>query len=146
MTDIADIDLSEYDPKDVALIKTWAEFIADVVEVDPRTNGSRLRMGLDALVERADAVYPSVKAGGPVFLGVADMGERWTLPDELGDIFAGLTAQVLFLGDDGPRATAVALRSAISKITTRIAESRGYTVHPVAGEATDDNDESEGIV
>lgn len=143
---MTDIDLSAYDPEDVVHVKIWTEFVADVVEVDPRTNGSRLRMGLDALVERADAVYPNIEAGQTVALERADMGERWTLPDELGEVFVALTGQLLFLGDDGPRATAIVLRDAISTITTRIAESRGYTVHPIAGEATDDNDESEGIV
>lgn len=144
-----DIDLNAYDPEDVIHVKLWIEFITDVIEVAPRTNGSFLRMGLDAMIEPADAIYPKLTSidGVVIEAGLtrSTMGDQWCLPDELGEIYARLTGRLLFLGEDGPRATAPVLRDAISSITTRIAEARGYTVEPVSGEALDDNDEVEGI-
>ena len=109
-------ELSKYDPEAVAQVKLWVEFVGDVIEIDPINNGDILRSALQRLSHKAHEVYPELELGNPVQMSLADLG-RWPLPDELGDVYVRLSGDVMFVGEDGPLATAAVMARTIDKVS-----------------------------
>lgn len=118
------IDLSNYDPEAVAQVKVWVEFVADVIEVDPANNAAILTEALRNLAQKAQAVYPQLASGERISMSLADLGD-WPLPDDVGDLFLRLSGDVLFIGEDGPLATASAMRRTLAKVADHLNEGRG---------------------
>lgn len=112
-----EIDLDDYAPEDVVHVRTWLEFCADIIAVEPEANVERLKHGVRRLARRADELYPQLESGERVGMFPSDLGD-WGLPLPVAEVFVTLTGNVLFLGDDGPRATAVELEAALDNLTS----------------------------
>lgn len=99
--------INGYDTNGVEIAKRWVDFSSEVMGVNIEQNLPILKTALRKLAHRAQVVYPELESGEPVQLELADIGDDWLpLPPDLGDVYVRLTGDFLFIGVDGPLATA----------------------------------------
>lgn len=97
-----------YATHETAKVRAWVECVCMVL---PHAGYDRLAEALDAIGTAAQAQYPQLESGGKATLLLADLGDTLDeVPEPMQRAFLLLTGDVLFVGLDGPKATATELK------------------------------------